>query len=377
MGALARIGIAAAAACALVLIGPARAAASTETEPIARLTLEGGYDSNPLYDGRSDRMERVSPELGLRVRDPLWDFDGLYLGDYLVYDRAAPQGIWNHRGLLELKATPTRRLELGGVLRGGYAYDPVGLAQMGIFRSGEQAAWTINGRGRAEYRVAERIDGAVTFTESTVVFQDRTGGAMHAPGAEALYRLTRRLSVGAAYALGFFQGFDPKGNAIAFSHGLRGRARYRITRHVLANVYAGPAFWTGPDGHALVPELGGELELSNREWDLRTSAVHGLGIGSTARPGLVDSIEVGFVRRLGRTRTFDLRGDGGIWRSGQAPTGANATLGYAASGELGWRVAQSLRLALHVSHYDRLDNQSPALERTTVGLRLGWSWEPR
>jgi hypothetical protein len=377
MGALGRIGIAAA-TCAVVLLHPARAAASTVADPIARLTLEGGYDSNALYDGSGgDRTGRVSPELGLRVRDHLWDFDGLYLGDWIVYDRLAPDGIWNHRGLLKLDATPTRRIEIHADLRGGLAYDPVGLALMGIFRAGEQAAWTLAGRGRGEYRLTDRVDAAATLYERTVIFQDQNGAAMHQPGAELLYHLDRRLSLGGAYTFSIFQDFQPEGSTVAFAQGLRARARYRITRHLLADVHAGPAFWSGPDGSALVPEVGGELQLSNRQWDLRTGVVHGLGIGSTAQPGLVDSVEVGFVRRLGSTRTFDVRGDGGIWRSGDIPSGKNATVSYAASGELGWRMSQTVRLALHVSHWDRLNAPDDALRRTTMGLRLGWSYEAR
>jgi hypothetical protein len=377
MGAFGRIGIAAATCAVALLLLPARAAASTVTEPIARLNLEGGYDSNALYDGRGDRTGRISPELGLRLRDHLWDFDGLYLGDYLVYERLAPGGIWNHRGMLKLDATPTRRVTVGGDARGGYAYDPIGLAQMGIFRANEQSAWTLQARARVEVRVTERVDAALTAFERTVVFQDRTGGAMHAPGAEVLYRVDRRLSLGGAYALGVFQGFATEGDSLAMSHGARARLRYRISRHLLVNAYAGPAYWVGTDDHAFVPELGGELQLANRQWQLRAGAAHGLGIGSTARPGLVDSFEVGFVRRLGRTRTFDLRGDGGLWRSGRIPTGADATLGFAAAGELGWYAARTVRLALRVSHYDRLDSMSEGLQRTTVGLRLGWSWEAR
>ena len=191
----------------------------------------------------------------------------------------------------------------------------------------------VQGRGRGEYRVTERVDAAITMAERTVVFQDRPGGAMHAPGAEILYRLDRaalgrrRLRVrrvpGASTS--------PAIPSPSRTGSARGPA-YRISRHLLADAFAGPAYWSGPDGRALVPEAGAELELSNRQWDLRAGALHGLGIGTTARPGLVDSVEVGFVRRLGATHTFDLRGDGGIRRSGQAPSGANSTLGFAATG---------------------------------------------
>ena len=69
-------------------------------EPIARLTLEGGYDSNALYVGQGgDRTGRISPEVGLRLRDHLFDLRTAYGGDYIVYERLAPDGIWNHRGL--------------------------------------------------------------------------------------------------------------------------------------------------------------------------------------------------------------------------------------------------------------------------------------
>jgi hypothetical protein len=365
-----RLGVAA--VWAALLIPAARPAAETVVEPIARLSLEGGYDSNVLYLGQGgDRTGRISPDLGLKLHDPLWSFTAAYGGDYLVYQDRASGGIWNHRASLLLDAKPTRRLEIGGNLRGAYAVDPIGLAQMGIFRTGQDSAWTLQGRGRASWRAQPKLDLALTFTERTVLFADRTGAAMHAPGLEALWRLDHRLSLGAGYALGVFQDFNPAGNSLAFSHGVRALARYQFARHIEADAYAGPAAFTGPDGNGIVPEVGMELLVTERVFDLRTTLAHGLGIGSTARPGLVDSLEFGAVRRLGRT--FDVRGDGGIWRSGVAPSGAHATLGYAVSGEAGMKVGRDVRLALGVSHYARVDDPSPALKRTTVGLRLGWS----
>ncbi|HET8733831.1 MAG TPA: hypothetical protein VFM45_08670, partial [Anaeromyxobacteraceae bacterium] len=122
----------------LAVLLPARAAAVTVTEPIARLSVEGGYDSNALFLGQgSDRTGRISPELGLRLHDHLWDLKAVYGGDYLVYQRLQPNGIWNHRGELRLDATPTQRTAVALQAKGGYALDPIGLAQMGIFRTGK------------------------------------------------------------------------------------------------------------------------------------------------------------------------------------------------------------------------------------------------
>ena len=108
MGAWTGSGIA---ALLLAVLLPARAASVTVWEPIARISLEGGYDSNALFLGQgSDRTGRISPDLGLRLHDHLWDLKAVYGGDYLVYERLQPNGIWNHRGELRLDATPTRRV---------------------------------------------------------------------------------------------------------------------------------------------------------------------------------------------------------------------------------------------------------------------------
>src|SRR5690242_18171119 len=150
MGARRWLGMAAASAVALGVA--ARAAAETVLDPIARLTLEGGYDSNALYNGSgSDQSQRVSPELGLRYHDELWDWKGSYRGDWLRYDRLAPGGLWNHAAAFSLDATPTRRLTLRGTLRGSYAFDPIGLALVGVFRTGRQSALLVGGAGRVEY----------------------------------------------------------------------------------------------------------------------------------------------------------------------------------------------------------------------------------
>jgi hypothetical protein len=137
---------------------------------------------------------------------------------------------------------------------------------------------------------------------------------------------------------------------------------------------AGPAYWTGP-GRGLVPEAMLEARLSTRELDLRATASHALGIGSTAQPGLVDTLEFGLVRRF--SREWDVRADGGIWRSGLAPSGAHAVLGWAVEGEAGYQLRPTVRMGLAATHFARLDDPSPLLRRTTVGARLTFSLPER
>ncbi len=360
-----------AAACAAALGVAAQAAAETVMDPIARLTLEGGYDSNALYDGSgSDQLQRIAPELGLRVHDELWDWKASYRGDWIRYDRFAPNGIWNHAAALSLDAEPTRRLTLKGALKSSYAFDPIGLAQVGVFRTGRQSALLVGGFGRAEYRLTPRVDAAGTFNERTVRFDDRTGGAMHQPGAEVLYRTTERLSLGGAYVFGVYQSFDPGRDEIASSNALRARARYRATRRITLEAAAGPATWQGQGGVAVIPEGSLQLLAASRDWGLRLEAAHGLGIGSTARPALVDSLEFGVERHV--RRTWILHADGGVWRSGIAPSGGDWVTGWGVNAEAGRLLTRSVRLSLAASHFGRLDNPAPELRRTTVGLRLAW-----
>jgi len=348
-----------------------RAGASTVVEPIARLSLESGFDTNPLYDGvSSDRLDQISPEVGVRIRDPLWDTRLGYRADWLRYRDLAPDGIWNHHGAFSLDARPVPRLELNAWLRGFWAYDPIGLAQAGVFHSGQQSAFFLDGRGRAEYQWTRRVDAAATFVERTVIFDDRTGGAMHAPGVEALRRLTRRLSLGVAGALGVYQSFDPDGTHVTFSEGVRARARWRAARSHTVEASAGPALWHGPGGGTIVPEASLDVFGGSRAWAYRFGVAHGLGIGTTARPGLVDSLEAAGDRRF--KRRFWVHAEGGVWRSGLPPTGAFAATGFAIGGEAGVLVGKSVRLSLGAARFGRVDDPSPQYRRTIVGLRLGW-----
>ena len=361
------------AAAAAALLCATRASGGTVVEPIARLFLEGGYDSNPLYDGGSgEGTARLSPDVGLRLHAPLWDLRGTYGGELVYLERTASGGIWNQRGALSLDARPTRRSSLSGNVQLAQAFDPAGLARVGVFRVGRQRALVVAGRARLEWRADRMMYVGGTMLERTVVFEDGSGGAMHAPGVEALWRFEHRVDFGAAYGLGVFQSFSPaQASETALSHAVRARARWRATRHASVNAWAGPALWL-PQGasSAVVPEAFVELLLATRGLDLRMNVGHGLGIGATAHPGLVDAWEVGAERRFGRS--YFARGEGGFWRSGTVPRGADAVVGYAAGSEAGIRFQDGLRLSLAAANYGRLDGAGGQFRRTTVGLRLGW-----
>jgi hypothetical protein len=336
-------------------------------EPVARLALEGGYDSNVAFDGRGSEMARVSPDLGLQFRDHTWTFRTVYGVDLFHYTGRTEQEVVNQRGGVELDMRLTERteLELDGLV--SYAPDPIGIARLGyVVSDGDALLW--RGDAKLSWRMTPRLTLAATYRERAARLDGR-GVALHAPGAEAGWRLDERTEVGASYRFDAFQrlGDAPEaGNA----HEALAFGRWRWTRRLRLEAEAGPALWNGREGPAVVPVAAVSLHASGRPGDLRLSARHGVGINALARSSLTDSLEVGFAWRL--ARSFVLRGDGGFWHGGLLPDGDGATTGYGMSGELAWIARRGLEIGIGASRYARIDTTSTELQRNQVGLRVAW-----
>jgi hypothetical protein len=355
-----------------------RSGASTVVEPIARLSLEGGYDSNAMYDGAGgDSVQRISPDLGLRARDHLWDLTLQYGGDWVRYQDRAPNGFWNQRGALTLEARPTPLLGLQADARAAYAYDPVGLALIGVFKAGQEAAFFGAARFRAIQRLTERFHLGLSQAERFVRFASGEGAAMHATTAEGVWNAAPRLEIGGDYRLSIFQEFLPATpNQISFAHGIHATAAYALTPHLRAEAFAGPALWHGPGSDGIVPE--GRIALAGKpleEADFHVAVFHGLGIGTTAAPSLVTALEAGGAWHFGRS--FLVSGDGGLWHSGMAPGGAYATLAWAAAAEAAYLFDRGVKLGLAATYLARIDDPSPELRRMTIALKLGWELDGR
>jgi hypothetical protein len=362
-----------AALVAAILCAAARARGSVQVEPIARLSLEGGYDSNVLYDGRGGNdMGRVSPDLGVHLRDHTYSLTLLAGGDLLMYGRESST-VWNQRGEGVLAARLTPRLSLDAEARGTYAFDPIGLARVGIFSPRQESALLLGGKARLAWRSDHRWTFAGTFEDHVLRFSDGAGAASFTPGVEATRRLDRRLEAGGTYRFDVFQGYGADAGRGAYAHEALGIARWRWARRVVLEATGGAALWRGQTGTWLLPQAGVQLFGQWRRADLRLSLRHGVGLGIDARPGLFDSAEVGVTLRLGRS--WLVHGDGGLWRAGAPPWGSDAVLGYGVEGEIAYRLTRELRLGLAASRFARADLASSRFDRNIVGLRM--TWEPR
>jgi hypothetical protein len=355
---------------AAVCLLPARVGASVQMEPVARLALEGGYDSNVAFEGKGGEMGRVSPDLGLQFRDHTWELRTVYGLDLFHYAARDQQNVVNQRGEvgLDLDFTERTTLTLDGDV--AYALDPIAVARLGyVVPEGESLVWS--GDAKLAWRSTPRVTLAATYRERAARF-DGTGVALHAPGGEVGWRLDERTEFGALYRFDRFQRIgdtpDP-GRA----HETLAFGRWRWTRRLRLEAEAGPAFWSDSADSAVVPVVGVTLHASGRPGDLRVTARHGIGINQLARSSLTDNLEAGFAWRL--ARSFVLRGDGGFWHGGVLPDGDGATTGYGLSTEFAWIARRGLEIGIGASRYARLDTTSSELERNTVGLRVGWVHE--
>ena len=356
---------------AAMLCAGARAGASVQVDPIARLSLEGGYDSNVLYNGRGgDNMGRVSPDLGFQLRDHTWNLTGMAGGDLLMYPQRDSSTVWNQRGRLLLRARPSERVDVTTDLDATYAFDPIGLARLGIFGQ-TGAALITNGAAKVGWSLERewRISGL--FEEHLVRFDNGTGAASHTPGIELTRKLDRRLEVGGVYKYDYFQGLGP-GAQNAQAHEAQGLLRYRWARRTTLEARVGPALWSGPTGAtSILPEASIEVLSGWRGGGgARVAFRHGVGLGLLATPGLFDSLEGGITTRVGSHFVF--HADGGLWRSGAIPWGANAVLGYGVEGSFDYRVGPELLVGVGGSRFARLDVSIPEFDRNILGLHVTW-----
>ena len=108
---------------------------------------------------------------------------------------------------------------------------------------------------------------------------------------------------------------------------------------------------------------------------MRFTLRHGVGLGLLAEPGLFDAAEAAATWNV--TRKFRLHADGGLWRSGDIPWGANSITGYGINAEVSYLVGEGVRLGLGASRFARADAGTSVFDRDIVGLRVAWELRHR
>ena len=329
-------------------------------EPLARLYLEGGWDSNPLLRRargpdapRLARRRAAAPQPAHRRRRS-------YGGDWVTYPQLQRDGTWNHRGLLRLESTPTRRLTLSGRL-----------ARRLRLRSRSASRWSAcSVRPRAPRSSPARTSAPSTArpsgsTSRALSTSARCSSRMRpaarcTPGDRGALAQRRRLDFGAGYRFGIYQEFEPAGTT---GRVLERRARAGALARDAADqldASAGPPSGAVTDGKASCPRGPSQLLGSGRGWTCARALPRARPRGHRT-PGLVDALEGGGRKMSGSTRAARRRRSLAL---GRAPRRGPVT-GYAAEGEAAFLFREGCARAGR-AHFNVWTTRRPRTPQTTV-----------
>jgi hypothetical protein len=336
------------AACVL-FAGPA-ALAGQVLDSSLRLTAEERYDDDfRLAEGTGGQfMTKLSPRLGLEMKDPRTKSEAFYSADLLIRHGSGNTSL-DHRGGVDLGYQLSRRLKLDFTSRVFRVTDPTSLPREGVARS---LSPTLYGQAKISVteRATQRLDlrASYSFEGAKVYEAGREPGYVHTPSLELWYRTTRRLSLGLEYR---FQGFLFN-NEFSDAQGVTAGMRYRLTRPTTLTVRGGPIYYTSPEGQSgWLPRAALGLERDGELFDLGVSVGHDL-VGAS---GFTNALWADYASVM-VSRTFDDRlsahAAASYFRNGRAPgEGAfrwsespDVSQGYAVGGSVDYRMTRDVTL---------------------------------
>jgi hypothetical protein len=351
------------------------ALATTVVEPRARVSLEGRYDDDfRLNAGGTggQMMTKLTPRLGLDVKDPTLTLESFYAADLLLRHGSGNLTL-DHRAGVSVRKLLSRRLRVevsGGLYR---VTDPTSLPRESVARSAQPVLY---GRTRvyAVGRLSRRVDvGAGYAMEGVRVLEgNNPSGFVHTPFVETWLRTTRRLSVGAEYR---YQAFL-YGEQVDQAHGVAGALRYRLTRQTTATLRAGPVSYVGADGtRGLLPRVKLEVlhEVPGR-FDLGFVAGHDL-VGASGFASSLWADYAGLVANHHFNSRLSVYGGASVFRNGRAPNegafswgggGARVAQGYAMGAGVQFKLNEYLSVQGAVDRIAQVGMDEAAVD--TVGL---------
>ncbi|MFY0568284.1 hypothetical protein ACN28E_31240 [Archangium lansingense] len=368
-------------AAAVVGTSPA-ALAGTVVEPRARVTLEERYDDDfRLNDAGATGgqfMTKVTPRVGLDLKDPTLTLESFYAADVLMRHGTGRVTL-DHRGGLTVRKLLSRRLRVevsGGVYR---VTDPASLPRESVARSNQPVLY---GQSRVYVtgRLSRTVDLGVgyAFEGVRVLEVGREPGFVHNPFAELWLRTTRRLSLGLEYR---YQGFI-FGDSFEQAHGVSGALRYRLSRQTTLTARGGPVSFMGAEGTGgVVPRMRLELLHEAGPFDMGFVAGHDL-VGASGFTNALWADFAGLVLNRHFNGRVSVYGVASFFRNGRAPgegaftwdENARVAQGYALGAGLEFKINRYLSMQTTVDRIAQVGVDEAAagvnLARNVAAIRL-------
>jgi len=370
------------AAC-VVLTAPA-ALAGTVYTPSLTVTAEERYDTDlrlRVTGGGGQLMSKLTPRLGLELKDPTLTLGTWYAADALFRHGSGSLSV-DHRGGLDLKKRLSRNLTLDSAVRVFRTTDPTSLPRQGLGATFDpilygRASVGVGGRvsKRLNMRAAYGFEAARVYPADVgagvgVGLEGRSarGDFVHAPTLEAWYGLSRRLRLGAEYRYQGFQlasGFDQ-------AHTPSAALRYHLTRWVTFTARGGPVFYRPKAGEGAgqgtIPRV--QLELTREVEHASFGLVVGhdlVGASGFDRTLWADYASAMFSRAF--SDELSVFGAASFFRNGRAPNEGlfsfsardGVSQGYAVGGGVEYRLNRHFALQGTVDRIDQVGGpQAPA-----------------
>lgn len=351
------------AACG-VLLAPASFAGTVYT-PSLKVTAEERYDTDlRLREGGAggQLMSKLTPRLGLEVKDPTLTLGSFYAADALIRHGSGSVSL-DHRAGLDLRKQLSRNLRLDSAVRVFRVTDPTSLPRHGLGATFDPILY-----GKASLgvggRVARRLNlrAGYTFEAARVYEADPGAGVgeglegrsvrgdfVHTPTLELMYGVDRRLLVGAEYR---FQGFMLS-EGLDQSHTPSAVVRYHLTRWTTLTAKGGPVFYRprGGEGQGVIPRV--QLELAREVGHAAFGFVVGHDlVGASGFDRTLWADYASLVASRAFSEKFNVFGAASFFRNGRAPNEGlgsfssedGVSQGYAVGGGAEYRLNRYLAL---------------------------------
>lgn len=360
--------------------------AGTVAEPKLSFTAEERYDDDLTlqFAGQGQLMTKLSPKVGLEVKDPTLESNGWYAADLLMRHGSGKVTL-DHRLGLDLKKSFSRRFAVQAQVQAWRVSDPSSLPRLGMIRTPDPVLY---GKGQLATigQLSERLGLRVAYAfEAAKVYDalNRAPGFVHTPSAALTYALTRRAAVGVEYRYQLFA----FGAEAAQAHGAVGTFNYRITRLWALGLKGGPVYYLGAGTAGWVPRATLELQRDGEQLDFGLAAGHDL-VGAS---GFTAAIWADFASVIAEYKFSDqLRvfGAASYYRNGQAPNlgwgfagaqvgGAAAVSGYGAGTGVEWMFTRQLAVQGTFDRYAQVGVTgglaAADLARNVAAVRLVWT----
>ncbi|MBI5542789.1 MAG: hypothetical protein HY901_02795 [Deltaproteobacteria bacterium] len=354
---------------ALLLLGPAAAAAETRHRPILGVGVEERFDSAAFSGGESELMSKLSAEAGYALDSEVRTLEAAYAADLLHHLRGRNVTV-DHRARLGFRDRSVERLELWASGQLFRVEDMTSLPRFGVARVRAPALWAWAEAGLG-YRLTHTATGEIVYHgEATHLFTESyLLGTTHAAWMRLRLSTTRRLELGARLRGQLFLAGSAR---YADSLTPSVTARYALTRHSFVALEGGPLLYRS-EAHpsTWLYRASGELGYEARGLLLGLSVGHDvMGAAGYASAVWADYIQAGATYRF--TLAWSAFLGAGYYRNGRAPDRPADADGFTGSAGVEWKLARGFAMAATYDHLEQFGALATGLglRRDIVSLRL-------